>query len=161
MAIPHSHRDDTVSSRNDASVCTASPDAGTPSSTSSIGGFEVVGEANESDAGADTTDAATFAEEGIILAPDDTTPVHKFLPRLHALARVPVKAANWDLFVSTMEEASTAKIPARFEGIASRLSTLDPGDAQSLQTLPQKPEACHSVHYFGRGRGVQYQRQRC
>jgi len=79
-------------------------------------------------------------EAGIILTPEDTTPVHAFLEQIHALARAPVTAENWQQFVTTMDEVTsvavnTAKVPIRQEGESIRRKNINPDDAQGIQTL--------------------------
>jgi len=79
-------------------------------------------------------------EEGIILTPDDTTPIHDFFAQLHALARAPATEDNWPQFVVTMDEVTsvavdTAKIPIRQECEPIRRKVINPEDAQGIQTL--------------------------
>eukprot|EP00102_Acyrthosiphon_pisum_P018506 XP_016655716.1 PREDICTED: uncharacterized protein LOC107882189 [Acyrthosiphon pisum] len=78
--------------------------------------------------------------EALILSPNDTTPIHAFLPQLRALARAPTTGATWDEFCEVMEgvtalAAATAKLPVRTEGSTNKRAAVDPADAQGIQTL--------------------------
>lgn len=65
----YNNREAAGSSRDEAFVWFALPDADNHPSEFSIGGFDLAGEVDESDAGADATATTIDNVEGIILAP--------------------------------------------------------------------------------------------
>jgi len=110
-----------------------------------------------SDDGGDCDDE-NGREEGIIFAPDDTTPIHVFLLRLHAIARAPATEDNWQQFVATMEKVTsvavdTAKISVQPEGGPSKRKSVNPDDTRGIQTLYRR-NRCSAVRSILSGNSV-------
>jgi len=79
--------------------------------------------------------------DDLLLAPDDTTPLHAFRQRFSELGREPCSDEAWSRFVAlvdemTAEAAVIVKLPVRMEGRASgKRSAIDLNDAKGIQTL--------------------------
>ncbi|CAI6352563.1 unnamed protein product [Macrosiphum euphorbiae] len=87
IALPAERGGSPKLSHDNTSVRTASTQEGLPQSCDVETGAGSVAESDDGD-GCDGYSRPEH-EEGIILTPDDTTPIHDFLAQLHALVRAP------------------------------------------------------------------------
>lgn len=130
----------------------------TPAS-SSLGSVESVGLANHGEEfGEADEEAPRTISDDIILEPDGTTPLNKFLQRACVHARAPVTESGRETFVEFLEEltaeaAVIVKFPVRAEGTTGSRNSLDTNDAQAIQKLYRRNRR-RAVRLTIQGEGV-------